>query len=326
MSSPPLRVRLAAIAFLATTFVLSGTQIGLAQDPGSTTGTEPFVVLTGRLDVPEGTTVDDAVIFNGHATIDGKVKGSVVAFNGDVTVSGTVGVDVVAVNGRVTLLSGAVVEGNVVSQIQPEIAPDATLGGQVLRNEFRGDGLILFGRIAFWLAASVASLLFGLLLTLFVPRAADSSARAAKESVGASIGIGLALFIGIPIVGVIALVTLVGALFGVALLAGVFLLYLTAYSAGALALGRLMLKPPRNAALAFLLGWASLRVLALVPVLGGFMFAAAAVWGFGALVIAARRSGRGKAGEMAAPSATDPALMHHEDGAAGTVPPMPPAP
>ncbi len=64
---------------------------------------------------------------------------------------------------------------------------------------------------------------------------------------GGSIGFGFMLFLGIPILGVIMLVTIVGGLFGVALLTGMVLLYSVAYAAGALALGRLLLKEPRKA-------------------------------------------------------------------------------
>jgi hypothetical protein len=173
--------------------------------------------------------------------------------------------------------------------------------------------------LAFWIAASVASLLFGLLLILFVPRAAEATARAGRSRVGASIGFGVLLFIGVPVVGGIALVTIVGALFGVAVLTGMVLLYLVAYAAGALTFGRLLLKEPRKPALAFLLGWVILRILALVPVLGGFLFAAAAVWGSGALILAAARAGRGRS-EGSAASAETPV------GSATTPPPMPPAP
>ena len=67
---------------------------------------EPVVVLTGWLDVPEDITVDDAVIFNGNATIAGHVTGTVLAFNGDITVSGTVDGDVASVSGRVIVEDG----------------------------------------------------------------------------------------------------------------------------------------------------------------------------------------------------------------------------
>ncbi len=45
-------------------------------------------MLTGRLNVEADTTVEDAVIFDGDATIDGSVSGNAVAFNGDVVVNG----------------------------------------------------------------------------------------------------------------------------------------------------------------------------------------------------------------------------------------------
>src|SRR5882672_7980312 len=62
-------------------------------------GGDPFVVLTGRLDIPEGMVTSDAIIFNGDAGVAGDVTGNVVAFNGDVVVTGSVDGDVVAVNG-----------------------------------------------------------------------------------------------------------------------------------------------------------------------------------------------------------------------------------
>jgi hypothetical protein len=278
---------------------------------------EPVVVLTGWLDVPEGVTVDDAVIFDGNATIDGEVTGSVLAFNGDVTISGTVEGDVASISGRVTLGDAAVVNGSLTSRFPPQIPSSATVRGGVTQNQFDVDVLFV-GRIAFWLAASVASLLFGLLLILFVPRGAEATAQAARSRMGASIGFGLLLFIGIPVVGVIGLVTIVGALFGVAVLTGMVLLYLVAYAAGALSLGRLVLKHPRKAALAFLLGWVILRVMALVPVLGGFLFGAAAAWGFGALAVAAFKAGRTSDEEVEGSKASE--LAAHP------APPMPPAP
>jgi hypothetical protein len=277
---------------------------------------EPVVVLTGWLDVPADTVVDDAVIFNGDAMIEGTVEGSTVALNGDIIVNGTVAKDVIAVNGRVTLQSGASVTGNVVSKDEPSIAADATVGGRIQRNELPTKGFLLFGRLAFWLAASIATAIFGLLLVLMVPRAADAIANAAARATGASIGFGVLIFIGIPVIGGLALVTLVGALFGIALLAGMVLLYLLAYAAGALALGRLIVKPPRGTALAFVLGWLVLRVLALVPVVGGFLFAATAVWGFGAIAVAARRAGH----SMVTPG---PALA---DAGQPPIPPMPSGP
>ena len=48
-------------------------------------------MLTGRLDLPEGTLASDAIIFDGDASIAGDVTSNVIAFNGDVVVTGHVG-------------------------------------------------------------------------------------------------------------------------------------------------------------------------------------------------------------------------------------------
>ena len=107
----------------------------LAQSTDVGPSTDSFVVLTGRLEVQPGDTFNDAIIFDGDATIDGTVTGTVMAFNGDVVVSGTVFQDVVATNGRVTVKDGARVDGNVVSSKAPLIAP-GTVGGEVRHQTF----------------------------------------------------------------------------------------------------------------------------------------------------------------------------------------------
>ena len=62
------------------------------------------IVITGSVVVTSDQMVGDVVIFNGPATIDGRVDGSVVVFNGDVTISGSVKHDVVSFNGSVVLV------------------------------------------------------------------------------------------------------------------------------------------------------------------------------------------------------------------------------
>ena len=288
----------------------------LAQSTDVGPSTDSFVVLTGRLEVQPGDTFNDAIIFDGDATIDGTVTGTVMAFNGDVVVSGTVFQDVVATNGRVTVKDGARVDGNVVSSKAPLIAP-GTVGGEVRHQTitFDAGNLAIVSRIAYWIAASVSSFLIGLLLTVAWPRASDAIATAARDRVGPSIGWGFLMFFGIPIVGGILLITLVGALLGIGMLLALVLIYSIGYAAGALAFGRLLLKPPTGRFLAFLLGWGILRLVALVPVLGGLLFLAATIWGLGAITVAAYRASRG-----AAPAAMEPA-----PGAA-PMPPMPTTP
>jgi hypothetical protein len=265
-----------------------------AQSTGDRIEEDAFVVLTGSLDLPQGAVVDDAVIFDGDATIAGDVTNNAIAFNGDVLVTGHVGENVVAFNGRVTLGPGAQVGGDVISRFTPIVAPTAVVDGRVrsVRSlDINFGEFTVVSRLLVWLATSVSSFLLGLLVILFVPRAVDATARAGIDRLGASIGFGFLVLIGVPIVAVIAIAILVGIPFGIGVLMALGLLYWLGYTAGAYTLGRRLLAAPTHRLLAFLVGWGILRLLALIPVAGGLIWLGATVWGLGALVLAARAAG-----------------------------------
>lgn len=291
---------------LAALFLLAISAPAWAADAGKN---EPQIVLTGQVVVPAGQTVGDVVIFNGPATIDGTVQGSVTSFNGDVSISGTVTGDVTSFKGLVTVAAGARVGGDLVTQSAPNVASGATIEGD--RRRVNTD--VIFGRFAWisrfavWVAVSVSILVLGLLLLLFAPRAAESVAIAAVERIGASIGWGVGLFFGLPILSVIALVTIVGIPFGLGMVLGLALIYSAGYTASCFALGRALLKPPTSRYLAFLAGWAIVRVASLIPFISGLVWLVAVVYGLGILAVAARR--REPMVSVAAP---------------GTMPPPPP--
>jgi len=194
---------------------------------------EAFVVLSGRADVPEGQTVGDLVVFHGSATVDGTVDGSVTAFDAPVTISGRVNGDVVAFNGRVELRSGANVTGDVVSQQAPVVASGATIGGtsKRLQTNTNWEGFGWAGKLAWWLAVSVSTLVVGLLVIWLVGRGAARILEAGRTRVGPAIGLGLPLFFGLPILAIIALVTVVGIPLGLGLLAALLLIDALGYSA-----------------------------------------------------------------------------------------------
>jgi hypothetical protein len=247
------------------------------------------VILTGRAEIAEGTTVGTVVIFDGPAIIEGTVRESVVAFNGDVTVSGEVGDHVAAFNGRVVVESGATVGGDVRSRKAADIAEGADVQGVV--GGIRWERYDWFeGRWFAWGFMTVSTLVLGLLLLLLVPRLPDALAWVAGNRIGASIGWGLGAFIGLPILGILALVTIVGIPLGIAILFGLWLIYLLGYLASAIILGRRLIRPPRSRFLAFLLGWGILRLLALIPFFGGILWFVATAFGLGALLVAGWRA------------------------------------
>lgn len=276
----------------------------------SSSKADPQVVFTGKVVVTQGETVGDVVIFDGPVTIDGTVRGSLTSFNGDVAIAGTVTGDVTSFKGTVTLRDGARIGGNLVTQSTPIVASGAKVDG----SRQRVDTQVLLGRIqwisgiAVWVAVSISTLVFGLVLLWFVPKAAEAVAATARERVGASIGWGFALFFGIPILSVIALVTVVGIPFGLGMLLGLGLIYTFGYTASSLALGRALVKAPSHRFLAFLAGWALLRVASIVPFLGGLVWFAAIVYGLGSLAAAARGSQKQEPVAVAAPMPPPPPM------------------
>ncbi|MFL5766879.1 MAG: hypothetical protein ACJ758_03430 [Actinomycetota bacterium] len=273
--------------------IITMLAMGGAASASTGDGVGSRVVLLGGLDVPEGKTVDDVFVLRGPVTIDGTATGNVLSVDGRVTVSGHIEGNLIAVNGPVELQDGAEVDGNISSRLTPSIASGATVKGTVrgVNVDFQfGD--VFAARLIFWLAASVSVLIVGLILLAFAPRAADAAVRTMRDSTGAAIGFGLVVFIGLPVVAVLALVTLIGIPLGLGILLGLLPIYTVGYVTSVWLLGRTIVKPPRSAYVAFLVGWLILRVLALVPALGGILWFLGAVFGLGVLVVSARSSAR----------------------------------
>ncbi|MCI0636313.1 MAG: hypothetical protein L0206_20720 [Actinobacteria bacterium] len=261
----------------------------VAQDDGGP-DTEDQIVITGRLVVPEGESVQTAVIFNGDATIDGTVAETLVVFNGRTEITGTVGEDVIVFNGGVVLRAGARVGGDVVSRQAPQIEVGATVGGSVDDLETRWDfwEVTFVGRFVWWLAYTASTLVLGLVLLLLAPGLDPASIRALRDRLGATIGFGVLWFILLPVVAVLLFVTIVGIPLGLFLLLALALVYSIGYVVGALALGRLVVKPPASRYVGFLAGWGALRLIALVPFLGGLAWLVGTVVGLGTLWVTAR--------------------------------------
>jgi hypothetical protein len=96
------------------------------------------------------------------------------------------------------------------------------------------------------------------------------------------------VFVLLPIVAGLLLGTIVGIPLGLSLLLALALVYSIGYVVCALALGRIFVKEPTSRYIAFLAGWGALRVIALVPILGGIAWTVATVLGLGMLWVAAR--------------------------------------
>jgi Polymer-forming cytoskeletal len=282
---------------LATPLVLAAGPAGAAPAPTQARDADDDaqVVITGRVIVAEDERVGDVVILNGDAVINGRVDGSVFAANGDVVVRGSVQDDIHAFNGRVIADGGARIGGDVTSREKARISPGATVDGDV-KSVSRRFSLGWAGAAAallVWLAVVLSTLVLGVLLILIAPRAADAMADAGRTAVGASIGLGIAAAIGLPILGLILLASVIGLPLGAVLLLGLGFLFTLAYVASAYFLGRLILRPPRSRFRAYLVGWGILSVAGVVPILNVLVLIAATVYGLGMIVVATFRARRG---------------------------------
>jgi hypothetical protein len=140
---------------------------------------------------------------------------------------------------------------------------------------------------AWWLAVSVSTLIVGALLVWLAPGALYAAGRAVREHLGATVAWGFGIAIGVPLLAILALVTVVGIPFGVALLLAAIPVLLVAYATTAWIVGRRVLRNRSTSPWAALLaGWGILRVLALIPVVGELVWLAATVVGLGALAVA----------------------------------------
>lgn len=270
--------------------------VALAAPVSAATPTDPgqadVVVVSGTAFVPEGEIVHDVVVFHGSALIEGTVRGKVVAFDAPVTVSGTVESGIVVFRGLLRIEADANVSGDVYAD-RYTVAQGATVTDI---RDVRGFGWILakgFGFVAdlaVWLAVTLSVLLLGMIVVWVAPRVIDATVVSARTRTGPVIGWGLALFVGLPVLAVVATATLVGIPFGVALLLGLAMIYALGHTASAWILGRALVPEPHGRAAALLAGWGVLAGTSLVPWFGGVVWLGATVFGLGAIAVALWRA------------------------------------
>lgn len=282
--------RRSLFVFATAAALLAVAGPALAVDPVASAPDQ--IVLSGNVNVPRGQQVGEVVVLHGSVQIDGVADGDVVLLDGNIGIQGQVSGSVIAVNGSVVLGSNAHVRGDVLARGTVSIREGGIVDGTVREHTaFTWRAPVgVFGRFASWLAVSVSTLALGLLLIVVAPRGADGVFEAARTAPWASLGWGFAVLVGLPVLGVAAIVSLVGLPFGLGLLLALAFLFSIGYAYSAWIVGRMLWRPPRNRALAFLFGWAIVRAVALAPVVSGITWAAAAVFGLGATVVSIWRA------------------------------------
>lgn len=265
---------------------------------------DALVVITGGAEVGPAETVGDVFVVDGDVVIDGDVEGDVVAIAGDLLLSGHVTGDVTTIAGRARLTRDAQVDGDLsYGDERPLIAPGAQVDGDVTDEDFDDISIAPWAvvtTIALWIAMTLSLLVLGVMLIAMLPRVAEATATASRESLWESIAIGISVWIALGVLGFFALFTLVGIPFGLILLSAVIPAAALGYVAASFALGR-RVAGSASPLLAFLAGFGILRGLALIPFLGALVSLLAATFGIGFLIVAAGRAGAARRQDAAAP-------------------------
>jgi cytoskeletal protein CcmA (bactofilin family) len=276
------RLSLLASALLA---LLALTAPAVAAESRSEAG-EAIVIVNGDVTVERGETVEGVFVVDGDVRIAGTIDGDVAVVAGDVLLSGRVDGNLVTISGQARLLPTASVGGDLTyGDEQPRVAPAATVSGTIKEEDWGDsiDFLPFIGAFVFWLAVTISSAVLGILLLLIAPRAADAVFEAARQRIGPVIAIGIAIFIVLPLAAFLAAITLVGLPLAIGIGLALLPLGAIAYVTAAWALGRAIVKPPRERILSFLAGLAILRAVALVPILGLLVWLGAVIVGLGLL-------------------------------------------
>jgi hypothetical protein len=285
------RVTILAAALLAL-FVL--VQPAAAKPLNGEADDDAVVVINGEVTVAEGEESKGIFIVDGDAHIAGRVDGDVILVAGDVVIAGQVDGDVVTIAGRARLLPKAMVRGDLIyADERPLVAPTAIVTGEIEEESWDDSlGLLPFiGAFVFWLAMSISAAILGILLLLLAPRAADAAMAQAESRFWTAVGIGAGIFVALPLASFLAAITLVGLPLALGIGLALLPLAAVAYVTAAWALGRTIVKTPRNRIVSFLVGLAILRAAALLPILGLLVWLGAVIVGLGLLgaaIVAAR--------------------------------------
>jgi len=269
------------------------------------TSEEGFQVnIASPITVPSGQTVPSVVVIGDSATIDGVVQHDLVVIDGDARITGTVNGTVTSVNGHIELGPEArVAEDVLLYRSSINRGAESVIGGTVSREQVG----FSFGRgfyIWFWVSMTLAVVLAGLLFAAIAGRQLLDATRVIGTRAGQTAISTVLLWVLLPIVAVLAMLTVVGIPFGL----GILLLLLPAlwfvgYLVTGTALGGLLLRAARRDQkrvaqpyLAAFIGLIVAQLVGLIPWFGGTLVMIAGLVGAGALAYRAWMALRGSAG------------------------------
>lgn len=259
-----------------------------------------------------GTVAGDANAAGGNVFLaqDGRIDGEFSAGAGTIVVEGEVGDDATLGADTITIGSSAVIGGDLTYDGQLNQADGASIAGAIRQESNVGPTMGLTGQEfpnwVSWVYSFLANLVLGAIALLAFPRFSTGVAGLAGDDPVRSGGIGLLLFVGVPILLVILFISLVGIPLGIVGILVYMLLLWLGYVYGSYAVGTWLLDraDTENRWLALVTGLLVVSVVGLVPILGGLIQFLVLLLGVGALALGGRNRYRGRRARRAPDSET----------------------
>ena len=243
--------------------------------------------------------VGDWAWFAGQSvTVQGRVGEDLRAAGQSVTVSGEIGGDAVLAAEEIEIEPGAVIRGDLVwdSETEPEISANATVEGEIIREDLTGAveefGMPgVFGDFANAILLAIALIVASCLAFLIFPRFSGSVASRVRSMPLRTLALGVGVIAGIPLVIILLFISRIGWIFAFAILIGYLFLLLCAFVFGIVSVSKLGLHLARRDEagrrpvhfLAIGLGVAVFLLLAQIPVLGTIVVFLVLFIGIGAM-------------------------------------------
>jgi hypothetical protein len=278
--------------------VLGVTGPVLAADGDAIAG-RVMLVAGGDVTVAAGEEADVVLVAQGHADVAGTV-GTLLVLDGSAATSGNARLSsVVLINSSIDLAPTAVVTGDV-AQLNSTVnrADGATIEGSVtdLAADAAAFGVFVgFASLMLWLGFGVATILVGLVAAALAARQVRAATAYISRQPGTTLLAGLVAAIALPVVAVLALLTVVGIPTGFALLFVVWpAVGFVGYLVAAIWIGEWLVNRgratiPERPYLASVVGILLVTVLGFVPLITTIV----SIFGLGAVVRAAWATARG---------------------------------
>jgi len=286
--------RLSLIAAIAALLMLLAAPTALAADPGIAKGDRVLLAFNGDITVPAGEQAAFVLVTGGTATVAGDVT-SVVVLDGKAVLQGATVKDVFVSGGSLSIDGASTVTGDVRTlNTTTTVDPAATVGGSVSSVEadlLAAAAVLAPLMVLFLLGMALVTLVAGLALAALGAKQVRAAEALISREPGETILFGLAGLVVVPLVAILAMITVIGAPLGLAILlmvwpAAAFIGYLVAgIWIGEWLLYRGARERPDRPYLAAVFGLVVLQIISLVPFVG----AIASLVGFGAVLFLAWR-------------------------------------